>query len=339
MPIVISQNSGLGSFVANSSTGSLVFGISKTPSAVPTSLYESNISMMTVDTTGLNTYDMTAYDSLGLDVTSLVSWTTSNASVATMSGNTVTPVGAGTCDIYPVGYPSVKCSLTVVSTMPSDAVLYSSYPGGKGGDVTGTNTTIVAFNTTNPLANSVLSSRLRLKHYVNSNANEIAFIKSPTNTHERVLPSINVGGTISPARFTAGTTTTAQRYRFTGISLTANSLVTADVSYSSNGYRYNSVAYGFSSASTTQGASVDIIEMRFGNNTRKIVGWSWDNLLASESALGSSATSSGYFVPQCFIELTDRAGYTDKVLIPNLGTLGRSYDLSAENVPSAWLNV
>jgi hypothetical protein len=60
---------------------------------------------------------------------------------------------------------------------------------------------------------------------------------------------------------------------------------------------------------------------------------------ANYSQIQAKANCGVFYIPQNFIRYTDTMARTNYTIIPNMGTLGAPYNLTANDVPSAWFGV
>lgn len=212
--------------------------------------------------------------------------------------------------------------------------------GGCGGkNAGGSNLTLASFSRNGAPSTAVLSCRLIIELYINANNNESAYIKSSLNINHRVIPAASSSGEIRPTWCIAGTGTTAQHYPF-GPVLVADALFRADLSHGAAGNICNGVSYPPGPLVTTsQSATSNLSNMIFTQNTTKILQWAWSSSSISHADLANRMKCDGYFVPQNYIRYTDQGSYVNRTIIPNIGTLGASYNLEANNVPALWYGV
>jgi hypothetical protein len=83
----------------------------------------------------------------------------------------------------------------------------------------------------------------------------------------------------------------------------------------------------------------DLAQLTFYNAMRKVVLASWSGDDVTEAQLGLRANCDLFYIPQDYIRYTNITGRTNFTKIGNRGTLGNTYDLAANNVPSGWFAV
>lgn len=117
-------------------------------------------------------------------------------------------------------------------------------------------------------------------------------------------------------------------------------LVTETHSYNGVSYLVNGSSYASNFQSTSPSGATGAIALRFLANTRKIVIVAWgESASMSETDMQNKSLMEYFFIPQNYIRYTDTMSRTNYTIIPNMGTLGASYNLAANNVPSGWFGV
>lgn len=319
---------------------------------LPTLLYidQAEISMCCKDgTDGKDgSYQLTSIFSDGL--TRSATWTTSDASKATVNSSGLVTFSAATTfgDVtISCSYRGVtkSCLLTVYATMPTHTRWDSGLAvlkGGKGLSQIGVQSTMANFTSSNLIGISVKSSRIISKYIVPSNhiVGCSAFDASFYSSNE-VVPFQSASSKASLRKYTS--LLNFSDYTF-GPSLTIGALYAQDVFSNSlsavvNGTSYTPVIFGSASLSS-HGTG---IVMRTTNNHAKIILYSFSGSERNAPDMSNRLMTEGYYIAQNYIRYTDRTvGGTSRVnytVIPNIGTLGSSFDLSCNNVPSAWFGV
>jgi hypothetical protein len=300
----------------------------------PVSVDDEEYSMLTVDSTGIDSVDLVARDSLGDDISDQLSWTTTDSGVATMSGATVVTVGAGSCQAHPVGYPALACDLTVFATFPTMDAL-KSLPGGK------TDTTFLFDNAFSDDLGGGYDLRNML--YVGRTIRTGGAVGPVTRTYFKGADSTFVDAGSSTGAITVSRYSVASNGAYTG---TQNNTITTGLIPSGTGFDFEIYATNSAVELNSTNYSTSVTANPSGTVSGRLVG-DFVNGRAEKLRYVASApngtTMTAMKTPsscrlahcyQCWNKKTD--GTT---VIPNMGSMGRSKDMSNAAVPAAWFGV
>jgi hypothetical protein len=298
---------------------------------------EAEISLMTADSTGLHTYQLTALDTEEADLTDYCVWTSSNDSAITVSNGLVTCVGAGTATITAF-YNGISktCTITGYATMP-DATARYALKGGKGGDVAGDLAVLVNFDFAGSLPFVPASYYADLETFVSSSGSA-SFSAFEQENVGAMGAYINVNSGTSRVIVRSGSGVSGTDYTF-GPSYVANTKYRIRIAVASDGYFVDETIYTPTILTSTVFTTSGLIRARFTNNCKKIVSLNWTSSATALANLQILSSIEMGYIPQCYIRKTDTDSRTNYTIIPNLGTLGTAYNLAANNVPAGWFAV
>ena len=308
-------------------------------------LDEAEISMLTVDgSSGASTYQLNPVFSDAGDHKAACTWSSSNTGAVTVSASGLcTAVGAGDATITCL-YSGVSktCLVTGYTTMPSLATLKTK----KGGAASSTSVTFAAANAPTGLGvNYDGRYQYMAMDYVITASSVVAWWLKPATTGagavEVQTASSGGQGIVMPVVISdVGTDT---RYfgstKFTAGTTQAITIQLKGSPPTGAAFLVNGTSQTTSTGSTTQ-AAVAYPELVWFANTAN--GHTRKGCIACVSDSSQTvATASGFgWVAQDYIRYSDitsvRTNYTK---IPNRGTLGSTYDLTANNVPAGWFGV
>lgn len=260
-------------------------------------------------------------------------WSSSDHSVATVSSsglvtavsNGGAPLGTDVTITATYAGTSYSCLVTVYQTMPSADIEGEGLWLCKGG---ATSSIAIAYKSPNTLPEEMDRLYIVARH--------------ETRPWNRLIYAGNsVGYTLSaqvgssyPPRSSDYTPTYVER--LTSIARPASTLCTDFVSYTKAlAFTVNGVSYPVTSSTGQTSDTGTGITMLFGPYTRKVL---------TVQLNSSDVSDKVRYIPQNYVryanrtasDSTVRASYT---VIPNIGTLGAAYDLSANNVPAVWFGV
>ena len=232
------------------------------------------------------------------------------------------------------GGGGVKIGLfTVYETMPDGRSLYLC----KGGSSTGTssNSLVVSFlcpDTYNsPYTRSILKAYTVDDSYIGVNrtsANGITTaILYPHNLSYGICIRTATGN---------GSNANVVDNKF-GPSFAVGSSMDIDAGRGADGFFVNDVVYTPSPNSAFSVSSVGL-RIDFCANLRKLALTSFASS-GSFGELKDKSKASGFYVFQNYIRYTDQGSYVNRTVIPNIGTLGSTYNLEANNVPALWYGI
>lgn len=311
----------------------------------PTLLYidQAEVSMCCKDGSDGKggTYQLTAVFSDGL--THSATWTTSDASKATVNGSGLVSFSSATSfgDVtISCSYRGVtkSCLLTVYATMPSYDTFGSGLWSCKGGCGVGSfdfrktiDTTVPTILHINDVSSVIISD-------INTSITSSSFYSKPGIVDYQInqnCASKKPCSTILP--------TSGNRTRNIFGPDNTNGLHAFDISKASDGYFIGNTAYSESSVSSSEPTNDSgLIVLYFNSIVDKNIKMARSSN-ATKSQLSDKNYCEFFYIPQNYIRYTDRTvGGTSRVnytVIPNIGTLGSSFDLPCNNVPSSWFGV
>lgn len=318
----------------------------------PTLLYidQAEVSMCCKDGSDGKggSYQLTPIFSDGL--THSATWTTSDASKATVDSfglvdfSSATSFGDVTISCSYRGVTK-SCLLTVYATMPTHTGWDSGLAvlkGGKGLSQSGGQSTMAGFVSSNAIGLAVKSSRLISKFVVPSpymhtcNAVDSSFYLSNV-----IIQFQSFRGQAFLRKYTS--LLNYSDYAF-GPRLTIGVLYAQDVFSNSTSAVVNGTSYtpSFTGSSSLPVRGTEIVMVTTKNHA-KIILYSFSGSERNAPDMSNRLMTEGYYIAQNYIRYTDRTvGGTSRVnytAIPNIGTLGSAFDLSCNNVPSAWFGV
>jgi hypothetical protein len=296
-------------------------------------LDESDISMLTADgSSGASTYQLTPVFDDPLGVPTACSWSSSNPSaIAVSSSGLCTCVGAGTATITATkDAVSKTCSVTGFATMPSVASLYA-LKGGKGGDVTGALSVLVNFEYAGALPFKARAHRTILKTFTSA-TNTASFEAFVQQGYWGCGSLLNNATAVT----IYGEPGVAYRY---GGPYSANTKYSLDLAVLDGVFYSDGVQKTVTSSGSEPNTTTGLIRQRYTNNCEKIVLQSWNDAATTLADTLLISANKIFYTPQDYIRYTNITGRTNFTKIPNRGTLGNTYDLVQNNVPSGWFAV
>jgi hypothetical protein len=303
-------------------------------------LDEAEISLMTADTTGLQTHQLTAVGEEMGNINNLVVWSSSNESAITVSGlGLVTCVGAGTATITATrGAVSKTCTITGFATMPDATARYAL----KGGKVSATsfefNTTITAV--LDPQED--LRSCLYIVRTSRSSTDGPIVRHAPWASQFPVFDIGDIDGRLSVGTYSVGAAGGFTRDLYQSVTgIVPNGVFYAKVYANGSTATLNGVSVPLTFVNTDSGTVPNRVFMDFfsPNRSEKTVLLSLAALNTPSADLENAPSCKLFHTPQCYIRKTDTDSRTNYTIIPNLGTLGTAYNLVANNVPAGWFAV
>ena len=315
----------------------------------PTLLYlsEAEVSMCCKDGTDGKggVFQLHPFFDDWLDHKSQCTWTTSDASRATVNGSGLVSFSSATSygDVtISCAYRGVTktCLLTVYETMPITRSACVLLKGGKGPGLDSTSAYVIFKSANVPTANALTCFRLGLTFLVPSaaiSASQFSFLKSTSKQHQFPIEYQYYSGTKRPsASYWSGTIRSDSFY---GGELTPGSTQNLDFIKASDGVFINDSSVTLHSTQSGTYYQSDSFGVAFRNNTKKA-----DFLTHCQSSTKSLISSypkdrDFSILFQNYIKYTDRDTWVNYTVIPNIGTLGRAFDFTSNNVPSAWFGV
>lgn len=220
-----------------------------------------------------------------------------------------------------------SCLFTVYETMPSaDAVGQGLWlcKGGCGGNTSiSPNTIMVRFLCTNRIEGDLPDFSVAFQqHFLNGAAtdNTLQITNGTANRLVRLYDNF-VGISVTTSN---GTTVNAHNKKSAAI-IIGGFLATVLASYFDGVFKLNGVAYGLSNEGFESYAYAgNLMRIDFLQGTKKLVSQDYTKVK---------------YIPQNYIRFTDQGSYVNRTVIPNIGTLGVTYNLEANNVPALWYGI
>ena len=312
----------------------------------PTLLYlsEAEVSMCCKDGTDGKggVFQLHPFFDDGLDHKSQCTWTTSDASRATVNGSGLVSFSAATSYgdvmISCIYRGVVKtCLLTVYETMPNNNAALLNKKGGCGW---------WAFTTSIPELKTVsgLEAHLIAGRQIRGSSSERGF-KSVVNANSASSISVDeaaLGSCWVNKCSYSGTTRTIVSYngfsyRGTG-TLIIEAYTTNGTTLNVNGDEDSIYYYNTTSDSTPSYISLAACSSSLYGGRKR----TWQSNAptgTSKSDLWNPSKCRLCHCSQNYIKYTDRDTWVNYTVIPNIGTLGSAFDLPSNNVPSAWFGV
>jgi hypothetical protein len=291
---------------------------------------EAEISMLTVDgSSGASTYQLHAISLSATDISNTCNWSSSNESAIIVNATGLcTAVGAGSSTITcQKGATTRTCVVTGYTTMPSTTVL-KTLKGGAGGNTPGSTAAFVTFTCPNYIPSTQNSCREDAIQYAPGSG--LAGYR--TTAYEQYMPLL--AGLWPTVRRVQSTSYSSQEYG----PLVSGTLYDYTISKSSGGYKYNGIT--MSAGGSASSAVVNENYLTFRVNTKKILISSSTASSITEAQLASPSSCQRFYCGQDYIRYTDISGTrTNYTIIPNRGSLGSNYNMSATNVPADWFAV
>lgn len=324
--------------------------LNKRYSGVPPILYSlllldvAEVSMLCVDGSDgkNNLFYLEAIFSDGNNHQSAVTWTSSDLTVAIVDSegyvrgvsNGGATLGKDVTISCQHGGITKSCLFTVYETMPSAGVEGAGLwlcKGGSGPALGTTYANCAIFQGPVP-PNAFKSARLISSYRVNSDGVYSQHIKNGATSAylSPVFGSAEHG--YSPL-LSLMQGTLEKQYILSHPQL-IGALAHTDIAYDSVSAFINGVQV---STVLNQSAiqSVGFLEQHWHQASRKTVFSAYH----TEAGIPLFRTSAISYVPQNYIRYTDQGSYVNRTIIPNIGTLGESYNLEANNVPALWYGV
>lgn len=298
----------------------------------------AEVSMLTFDnTSGTQSIQLKALDSLGNNVSNYVSWSSSSNAVSVINGLCIATEYAGASGTTAIitatkNGVSRTCLVTAFSTVPDNSSLLG-LKGGKGPNLGGSSGYYIDFSTSySPLDCARLYGDLN-------------HVGEPSG--ETLVINIKSGGTFGVSirrKYVTSTTIKIQSfYSSDGINYTDDQqyFETTGIGIFDIGARVSSGIYRdeILLPSTSQNGSMPAWNyslFRFPNSAKKITRISLDVGKTQSDLLGECLRVYRY---QDYVRYTDTGSYVNRTVIPNRGTLGSTYNLEANSVPSSWFGV
>lgn len=324
----------------------------------PTLLYisEAEVSMCCKDGTDGKggVFQLHPFFDDWLDHKSQCTWTTSDASRATVNGSGLVSFSAATSygDVtISCAYRGVvkTCLLTVYETMPSAEVDGAGLwlcKGGKGLGQSGSRQITSSFGHNNVFSIDMLSVSAVGKFVSPSNNSEIYRIqKNGTVTTSRIFryfPS-DVFASNSPVVVVKKYNESSGRRSRGNLTRIAGQLYTYNdfAVYPNMWYSYGSSVGEKSNVTTNEGSVSDsscalFFERCCVKMVRLFVG---SSVSVSVENRANRTMFEYAYVPQNYVRYTDRDNWVNYTTIQNIGTLGVDGNLSCNNVPDIWFGV
>jgi len=307
-------------------------------------LQEVEVSMLCFDGSDNkgNAFQLTA---LGADLSVLNSycyWTTSDPNKATVSNGLVSAVSGGVGDVSISATfkgVSFSCLFTVYATMPNDATRYT-IKGGKGQNTPGNDADFCYFSPKNvPDYPPFNSFRLKTRFFApNNNGYFCSMGASPAYIGSKAIGAGSSFGQIHSERVVVSTATQVAVYIDTfGPSLTAGTKYDKDISISSDGFKQNGVVYTPTVLGPTiYTSSAGYLYLYFQREHEKTILFSWNTASISEISLLNKSLCGLFYIPQNYVRYYDRGSFVTQTKIPNLGTLGNTFDAFCNVTPAGW---
>lgn len=302
-----------------------------------------DVSMLCIDGSDgkSNAYQLTAIDTDGNPMAGeSVIWSSSDESVATVSvSGVVSGVSIGVESLYKSatisctdGVTVSTCTVTVFETMPSVANLYTIKGGNGGNTLTDPSAILATFEGVQG-TKSVLSFRAQFRHFMSGSPH---ISTRPSGGYVNYLSLNPTDGSLIRQYLTSSGL--LQLYNYTPIA-TPNQKLTSDVSWDGTSMRYNGSIVTPTTTSNTTVSTGDYFRVLFRNNIEKYVSYVMDELAQTATALTEYVQRDKAFIFQNYIRYRDTASRTNYTKIPNIGTLGSTYDLTANDIPELWFGV
>lgn len=238
-----------------------------------------------------------------------------------------------------------SCLFTVYETMPSADVEGAGLwlcKGGSGGRIVGSTTHLVTF-ATNVAAPSSVNCRSIIKSYVgpnNTRSLDNYSNLSGTSFVSCVASENSVGGKAIAYKISVASGSLARYTYYTfGPNKTPNTLLKMDFGIDSSGYRYNGTTYNPIDIHSAEYFVAATSQHAIYNYQYKLILDSESNSAKTESQLAIKSNCTRLYIHQNYIRYTDQGSYVNRTVIPNIGTLGASYNLEANNVPALWFGI
>lgn len=314
----------------------------------PTLLYisEAEVSMCCKDGTDGKggVFQLHPFFDDGLDHKSQCTWTTSDASRATVNGSGLVSFSAATSygDVtISCAYHGVTktCLLTVYETMPTHSGWSSGLAllkGGKGRGISGSQIVDYEFSCSHSGDQSLsVYSAISFIASSSGSANSNFYQYKSGLSENRIILWQAGSGKIcnrsgSPSSYTDN---------YFGPTISSGASVENESHVGSDGLYVNGAFYSESSSASSSVSVTDKIAMRFTNNTKKITSWSMASGSITLAQNKQKSNCIRFYIPQNYIKYTDRDTWVNYTVIPNIGTLGSAQDLDCNNVPLDWFGV
>lgn len=313
-------------------------------------LDEADIAMLTTDgSSGASTFQLNPVFSDSGSHAGDCEWSSDSPHISVSSAGLVTCLVSGaavtatiSCTLNAV---TKTCSVTGYATLPSFAAL-ESVKGGKGGNASATSqTTTVQFVCDYTSLPAIINSRVKLSTYVASSSavsNFAILTNSVTNQLYLVPSSLNYSELRPSSRVIALNGANNDYTETTYLdTYTAGTKVTIDLALAGSTFYKDGVSKGTHTTYPPLSfiTAQNRILLSFRNVTDKIAQWASSSVSRTLAQLESKANCDLFYIPQNFIRYTDQGSRVNYTVIPNMGTLGASYNLTANNVPSGWFGV
>ena len=321
----------------------------------PTLLYisEAEVSMCCKDCTDGKggVFQLHPFFDDGLDHKSQCTWTTSDASRATVNGSGLVSFSAATSygDVtISCAYRGVTktCLLTVYETMPSAETEGAGLWLCKGGKAPGSTASASAWAASNniPVPKISIEHTRLIGRYIpvldNVNYGVLRSVQAGINF---VYPQ-PIGGSSGTPRanvaFTTGNGTvwTRSYQKYFGPSFSNGVKSKVDASLSTDGYSLNGIYYTATTVPQGNTGNQSQFFHEIWTNHDKNICWTGGNAKAHVQLLNYTECLYAY-VFQNYIKYTDRDAWVNHTVVPNIGTLGESHNMTFETLPSAWFGV
>lgn len=284
-----------------------------------------------------------------------IEWTSSNNSIATVEKVSATSaivrgvskIGTGLgSDVYITctqGSIQKTCLFTIYETMP---LVHNNCKTLKGGNAPGNSSSVSAYAIFSSSVSvdtiKINNFRLCIDFYVpsaSSSYSQFCVNKSDLQQHSFPIEYQYAAGSQRPSVSTWSSSTRTDV--FYGSVMGFGSYQSLEFVKSTDGVYLNGVlgsVYGTASGTFSQSSAYGYGYV-FRNNTKKAT-WVNESISSTKTQLENSPSS--LEMSHCFqnyIRYSDTTFYTNYTVIPNIGTLGSAYDLTANNVPAAWFGV